>query len=622
MSVILQDMYGQSIHVVIEEARSKMMKDPQGSLLLLEPEFEKALAEERYPDAVMLSHQLAIVHLLTGNPDKSQSLRKEALRLAMLSGDTMMIANSLTKIAKDQRRAGHPDSAALSCLKAIAYYKAVSSEGNAWACHTILGDIAFDAGRFEDTEQHYLEAWKTVQKLADKKDEFIVAGILQNHYLSTGQAAKYAEIIEQFLERNPYFSEEISPENAHYQSLLSLTNPKEESIANLRKSISMLNSQIHPTGYLTNMSRLGVLLTREGRIKEGADTLKRALQFASGSLPARMSLYYKLYENRLAANASREALMYLSKYYETRDSINSEKAQSHIRELQVQYDTKEKELALVQEQKLSQQRRTQRNYVIAASLALLLISGMGILFFWNRARMQRRIAAQNDAINFQKIQQLEQDKKILAMSSMIEGQEAERKRIAQDLHDGLGGLLSSVKAQLNIIQHHVEKLESTNLYHKANTLIDTASGELRRIAYNMMPTSLSRLGLQAALEDLSASLQQEHGLRINLQIIGLNGRLDETSEIMIYRMIQELCNNIVKHADATKVLIQVNHVDHEVFLVVEDNGKGFDPANPSVGNGIGMKSIESRVKFLNGTLDISSNAGSGTCVTINFPERA
>lgn len=314
--------------------------------------------------------------------------------------------------------------------------------------------------------------------------------------------------------------------------------------------------------------------------------------------------------------------MYLSKYYETRDSINSEKAQSHIRELQVQYDTKEKELALVQEQKLSQQRRTQRNYVIAASLALLLISGMGILFFWNRARMQRRIAAQNDAINFQKIQQLEQDKKILAMSSMIEGQEAERKRIAQDLHDGLGGLLSSVKAQLNIIQHHVEKLESTNLYHKANTLIDTASGELRRIAYNMMPTSLSRLGLQAALEDLSASLQQEHGLRINLQIIGLNGRLDETSEIMIYRMIQELCNNIVKHADATKVLIQVNHVDHEVFLVVEDNGKGFDPANPSVGNGIGMKSIESRVKFLNGTLDISSNAGSGTCVTINFPERA
>lgn len=595
------------------------MKDPQESMDLLEPELEKAKTEKRYADAASLSLQLAIVYMLKGDPDKSQRLKKEALHLAKLSGDTMMIANSFTKIARDQRKSGNPDSAALSCLQAIEYYKAISAEGNSWACHTVLGDIAFDAGRFEDTEKHYLEAWSVVQKLDNKKDEFIVAGILQNHYLSTGQADKYADIMEKLLERNPYFSDELSQQNAHYQSLLTLSNPKDEDIFNLKKSISMLNRQIHPSGYLVTMSRLGVLLSKEGRIKEGADTLKRALQYASNSFPARMTLYYKLYENRLAANDFPGALNYLGRYYEARDSINTEKAAAHIRELQVQYDTKDKELALVQEQKLSQQRQTQRNYVIAASLVILLISGMGIFLFWNRARMQRKIAAQNDAIHIQKIQQLEQDKKILAMSSMIEGQEAERKRIAQDLHDGLGGLLSSVKAQLNMIQHQVEKLESSNLYARANALIDTASGELRRIAYNMMPTSLSRLGLQAALEDLSASLQQEHSLKVSLQIIGLHDRLGETAEIMVYRMIQELCNNIVKHAGASKVLIQLNHVDDEVFIVVEDNGRGIEQAAQANANGIGMKSIESRVKFLNGTLDISTSPGKGTCVTINFP---
>ena len=204
------------------------------------------------------------------------------------------------------------------------------------------------------------------------------------------------------------------------------------------------------------------------------------------------------------------------------------------------------------------------------------------------------------------------------MSSMIGGQEAERKRIAQDLHDGLGGLLSSVKAQLNLIQHQVDQLASGEMYAKANTLIDTASAELRRIAYNMMPSSLSRLGLEAALEDLSASLENDHHLNVDLQVLGLETRLGETTEIMIYRIVQELCNNVVKHADATRILIQINKTEDEIFLVVEDNGIGMDPETLIQSRGIGMKSIESRVKYLNGSMDISGQ-GKGTCVSVHIP---
>jgi signal transduction histidine kinase len=455
--------------------------------------------------------------------------------------------------------------------------------------------------------------------LGNSKDELIVAGILQNHYLSIGNDEQYAAILENLLQRNPYFFNELNETNVHYRSLLSTHKGGAESIEDIRKSISMLRRLNHGTSLVTCMTRLGRLLTMDGRYNEGFDTLRHALQLSPHSLPIRMTLYYIMYENRRAAGDLPSALEYYTNYHSARDSINSEKALANIRELEVKFNTKEKELALLQEQARTRQRTSQRNFVITGAAAVLWFSLFGILFFWNRTRLQKKLAIQAESINHQKIQQLEQENKLLAMSSMIEGQEAERKRIAQDLHDGLGGLLSSVKAQLNLIQHHVAKLESGNLYQKANTLIDNASAELRRISHNMMPSSLSRLGLVAALEDLCASLRADHRLDVDLEIFGLNERLNETTEVMLYRIVQELCNNVVKHAQASSLLVQINKAQDEVFLIVEDNGVGMDPGVPEHANGIGMKSIESRVKFLNGTMDIGGGSSGGTCITVHFP---
>lgn len=609
----------QTVDSLVIVARKLMLHDPLAAQAILEPALNRALSSRKYADAVPLLHQLAILANVKGEVEKKNKLNKEALINARLSGNAMLVANSLTKLAREYRKLAMPDSAVIMCLDAIGLYKSISAEGNTWACKVLLGDIAHDAGRFEDAEEHYLNAWKAVQALQDSKDEFIVAGILQNFYIATNNTDKYASILEDLARHNPYFAEELNEGNMHYHSLLRVYQPGSEPFEDLKKSIALHRRMDHPLSLQLTMIRLGHILSLDGRYAEGFDTLRNALQLPAYSAPARMTLYYNLYANRRDAGDPVSALLYFEKYHATKDSINSEKATAHIRELEVSYQTKEKEVALLKAQEQARQRTAQRNFITGAGAVILWIALFGILFYWNRARLQKKLSIQNESIHQQKIQQLEQERKLVAMSSMIGGQEAERKRIAQDLHDGLGGLLSSVKAQLNLIPHQVDKLAASGLFTKANTLIDTASAELRRIAYNMMPSSLSRLGLEAALEDLASSLQSDHNLEVNLQILGMDTRLDETTEIMIYRIIQELCTNVVKHAQATRVLIQVHQTQNEIFLIVEDNGIGMDPSRANQSYGMGMKSIASRVKFLNGTIDISGSEGKGMCVSIHVP---
>ncbi len=226
------------------------------------------------------------------------------------------------------------------------------------------------------------------------------------------------------------------------------------------------------------------------------------------------------------------------------------------------------------------------------------------------------MALQEAQINEQKIVQLEQERSLLAMTSMIKGQESERKRIAQDLHDGLGGLLSSVKAQLHDIERRVDALAGIDLYSRASEMIDEASSEVRRIAYDMMPTALSKLGLKAAIEDLASRLETHHRIDVDLQLFDLDNRLEEATEVMLYRIVQEACNNIVKHADASEVLIQTSRIQNDLVVIIEDNGKGIQAGTDR--NGIGMKSIESRAKFLEGQVDIASS-DEGTCITLQIP---
>ncbi len=318
--------------------------------------------------------------------------------------------------------------------------------------------------------------------------------------------------------------------------------------------------------------------------------------------------------NKSLGNYS-EALKNHEQYTAVKDSLFNEKNIRKITQAGMQYEFDKLEA----EQNLKIEKEKQKKNVILLGLITsgLLLIGL-FIFFKKRIKYQQTIAEQTQALQKQKITELQQKNKLTALNSMIEGQEAERLRIAKDLHDGLGGLLSTIKAHFTGIQNQCDEFNNTPLTKKTNQLIDEACLEVRRVSHNMMPHSLSLSGLGGAFEDLGEQLKQQ-GYNITLEINNLPNKIDETKKIMLYRIAQEVLSNIRKHADAASILLQLFGFEDQLTLIIEDDGKGFNYKDAIKKDGVGIENINTRVSYLDGTIVWDSDLGKGTTVTINIP---
>jgi signal transduction histidine kinase len=212
----------------------------------------------------------------------------------------------------------------------------------------------------------------------------------------------------------------------------------------------------------------------------------------------------------------------------------------------------------------------------------------------------------------------ESDKKLV--QTLLENQqivETERSRLAKDLHDGLGGLLSGIKLTLNSVADKVNE-KNTLLFNKANNQLDNAISEMRRVAHNMMPEALLKFGLGEAIQDYCDGINESNLVKMKYTQIGSLQSLDKSAEIVLYRIIQELTNNALKHAVAKNIFIQINKHSKGFTITIEDDGKGFD-YTASAGGGQGLKNVQSRISYLKGSYDIKSEKGNGTSINIEIP---
>jgi two-component system, NarL family, sensor kinase len=329
----------------------------------------------------------------------------------------------------------------------------------------------------------------------------------------------------------------------------------------------------------------------------------------------RLSTLYKLKSDLgFAQQDFRAAYFYRDKYDSLSGVLMNESLLKNIQNLEIKYENEKKEArikTLEQEKQIQAMSIQQKNiliYAFISSIPVLLL--IGFLFYLNNKSKH--------TIQAQKIKELEQQRQIIAAESILKGQESERYRIAQDLHDGVGSMLSSLKLTLSTMSGILTSgQDNTRLLAKASEQLNSSIDEIRRVAHNMMPEALLKLGLQQALQDCCDSVSESKKLRVNTQFYGLEERLEATKEIVIYRIIQELVNNCVKHANATSLLVQVMKQNHELNITVEDNGVGFSIDTVKSKNGAGLSNIHSRVDYLIGQIDIQSKPGMGTSVYIH-----
>lgn len=313
------------------------------------------------------------------------------------------------------------------------------------------------------------------------------------------------------------------------------------------------------------------------------------------------------------------AYTYLNQYAELKNTIYKEDLQEQINRLETKFNTqqKEKQLSYLQNQQkeVALKLKNSRLYT-ALAIAGMIIFLLAAALIFAYYRNNKKAMAQKDIIHKQKIAEAEREKQLLVTQSILEGQEKERERIAKDLHDGLGGMLAAISIKFSAWEAKYLK-DGRDDFEKSKQQLDNALAELRSISRNLMPESLLKYGLRVALNDL-CEFYQTPQLAIDCQCYGLSDTLKLSVQLSIYRIIQELLSNAVKHAQPTQILVQCSQNENRLFITVEDNGKGYNVTENQTVKGMGLGNVQNRVAFLNGKMEIFSSPNEGTTVNIEI----
>jgi two-component system, NarL family, sensor kinase len=288
--------------------------------------------------------------------------------------------------------------------------------------------------------------------------------------------------------------------------------------------------------------------------------------------------------------------------------------QTQFRQARYNYEKKQNEIVQLEKDKMLQtlaiRQKNILNYVlIGAAITLLVISFLSYRTYRQKQKIQQ-----------QRISELETEKQLTATEAVLKGEEQERTRLAKDLHDGLGGMLSGIKYAFNTMKGNLIMTADNNLaFERSMDMLDSSIKELRRVAHNMMPEALVKFGLDTALNDYCNDINQHGALQVSYQSIDVaSATIDQTTAITIYRVVQELINNTLKHGAATKIIVQVTKTQQQLAVTVEDDGQGFDTKILRQSKGIGWTNIQHRVEFLKGKVDVNSEPGKGTSVYIEL----
>lgn len=338
----------------------------------------------------------------------------------------------------------------------------------------------------------------------------------------------------------------------------------------------------------------------------------------------RATIYSEMAKTNEALHNYKEAYTWLSKYRAANDSIQNNQTKVKLNELEAKYSASEKQHKIdklqSQNKEAALKYKNDRLYKWALGLGcltLLIISGAIAV----SARNNKKLATQKE-INYQQaLKDLEQKHQLKITKAMLDGEEQERERVARDLHDGLGGMLAGVKMGLSGWANNNTEIMHDGDLNRIIRQLDSSVGELRRIARNMMPETLLKFGLEVALKDLCAFYNRDD-LYIEFQPFSIDRDMALAVQLNIYRIVQELLSNAIKHSGAANIVLQCSQNDGLFFITVEDDGAGFDIATLADKKGMGLDNLKNRIEFLKGKFEILSTLHEGTTINIELDTHA
>lgn len=520
---------------------------------------------------------IGMSYMQQGEALKSVQESLLAQRMYREMGDKEAVAGTYANIANTYIDLKMMNKAVEYADSAMLYFKQSGSKQGVANIYNTYGVIMVDREQYKKALTYYNKS------LAIKKETNDVVGIANAYFNMAQNYVKLKDVAKS----NLY----LDSSGAMYQ--------KNNDVKGLAKVLALQKSN----QVLQSTDTAKFVITRDSRkylqnVVDGQERLQAALGAA---------------EDNVHKKNYKTAVEYYKLYWQVNDSLETEKTERLVADMDAKYqaERKQAQISILSKKALEQQIViTRRNWIIASISALLVfITILGFLFY-NRYRLKQEAKLQAEVMRQQDI----------ATQGIIAAEERERKRIAADLHDGVGQLFSTVRLNLGSLLDRVSftKPDDEILAEKTVAMVDESCREVRTIAHQMMPNVLLKTGLASAVKDFISKIDAEK-LKVTLETSGLNERLDSNTEIVLYRVIQECVNNVIKHAGASRLDIQLDRDATEISVTVEDNGKGFDTTDKEKFEGIGLKNILTRLAYLKGTADFSSSPGKGTLVAIYVP---
>ncbi len=522
-----------------------------------------------------LYNNLANVNLAKGNLDKSVSYSIEALKLKEALNDEKGIAMVCNNIANAYRKLQQPEKALQYQLKSLAIKEKLNDTRGIALSLGNIGNVYHDLGDTQKAISCYLKALKYQLQI---KDDLLIG----NSYNSLGYV---------FYERGDY-----------------------------KKAMEYYQLSWHYRSKTGNKSALSSMYNNMAKVYTATDELGKAEDFYKKALTLAKANGEKediAEANKGLADVSTKrkdfakSLQYMMDAEKAKDSIYNIASSTAIAEMQTKYETEKKDASIKLLQKENELQDIKYKKTVFMFVALFVLIGAILIIIYTYSYLKQH----------KKAEQLRVDAEYKRINAIVNAQEEERKRISAELHDGLGQVLSAVKLNVSMLKDDLGQNASTlSQYNTAMLLLDQSCNEVRNMSHSMMPAILVKMGLKEALRELASAINNTGVLKVMIDDKELDNEPAELIKIHLYRIVQELLNNILKYANATEVQIQFSKDSQGLGLMIEDNGKGFDTTVLNNSSGLGWHSIQSRIALLKGQIEVDSKpTTTGTAVFVSVP---
>ena len=548
---------------------------------------------------------MGYIYYNQGKNDSSLFFFNKALAYLKVNPDKKKEVEILNNVANIFRATAKYDTAMVIYTDLLKYYESVNDNEKQGKLLGNIGSLYYTAGNQEKAKEYTLNALEIQRKTKDKRGTAVSLVNLSVFALNKGdfiEGIKYGDealVLLKDIDKNYYAAALIRVGYCYY-----MTGNKDKAIEYTHTAIDIYKENKNVRGMMEAYRQEGDYLIEAKRYSDAMKLGKEALQVADTSNRLDMRLLYDMLKrSAIWLNLPEEALFYSQEQIRMKEADLNQEWAGKIAETDAKYNTEKKELEI---SVLKAEKKT--NKILILSLLAILVAGVCAAYFIYKNQKQRQLLAS------QRIKELEQEKQITATQSLLEGETTERARLSRDLHDGLGGMLSVAKLKMTSMKGNMTiPEENVASFNSAIDLLDTSIKELRRVAHNLMPESLMKYGLNAALSDFCLSTE-----KVKYHFFGSDRRPDEKTEIAAYRIVNEVVNNALRYSEADNINVQLLIDESRLHVTVEDDGKGFDPAIVEGEGGNGLRNIRSRVTSLNGKLEISSAPGKGTEVNVEF----